>query len=339
MELIHRYNRTEDLFIFFLMAVVILSLASYTGDINEFVKTKGTYMQVGQAFLSQESMSEGSVFNDVIYSKCFGKQAVGGCAEIDFTDDGIIDEGDKRLHAWGLATGQHMGHRQLAQPSSFSQGVRCAYDPCKNVTGSIACGAPVMLLSCEDLRCNIGPCKPPTYNPCAGAACGTTCTACPPNDPTCLETAVLKECNSQGYCVLAPAQCDVAPPPPPGTTPPPPSISLPAPSNISLRFTCVDGEQQAIIRWRDTDVSFDDHHIYRCLGRACNNYVEVGTVKKGATRFADTSDINEGVWYGYQVKRHRHRTGGEGMYSEAVQTTVVKTSQCPKESSGISRGK
>lgn len=39
------------------------------------------------------------------------------------------------------------------------------------------------------------------YDPCAGKACGASCTDCPPGDPSCAETAVLKECDASGRCV------------------------------------------------------------------------------------------------------------------------------------------
>ena len=45
------------------------------------------------------------------------------------------------------------------------------------------------------------------YDPCAGKACGDSCTVCDPNDPDCAETAVEKSCNPNGECVSEPFQC------------------------------------------------------------------------------------------------------------------------------------
>lgn len=41
------------------------------------------------------------------------------------------------------------------------------------------------------------------YDPCAGRACGEACTACPPSDRGCGETAVVKACDAFGQCVPA----------------------------------------------------------------------------------------------------------------------------------------
>jgi hypothetical protein len=41
----------------------------------------------------------------------------------------------------------------------------------------------------------------PTYDPCAGKACGDTCSLCAPDDPDCMETAEVKACNADGACV------------------------------------------------------------------------------------------------------------------------------------------
>jgi hypothetical protein len=47
--------------------------------------------------------------------------------------------------------------------------------------------------------------------PCAGKACGATCTLCAPDDAGCVETAVLKFCHPGGACKDMPPAC--APPP------------------------------------------------------------------------------------------------------------------------------
>jgi hypothetical protein len=39
-----------------------------------------------------------------------------------------------------------------------------------------------------------------SYKPCAGKACGATCTICDPKDPTCIETAMVKYCSATGTC-------------------------------------------------------------------------------------------------------------------------------------------
>lgn len=50
---------------------------------------------------------------------------------------------------------------------------------------------------------------------CSDKSCGDSCTLCPASDPSCIETAVIKECNAQGSCAPAPAVCsslDAGPP-------------------------------------------------------------------------------------------------------------------------------
>ncbi len=38
-------------------------------------------------------------------------------------------------------------------------------------------------------------------DPCAGKICGDACRACPPDDPSCVETADIKACSGEGLCV------------------------------------------------------------------------------------------------------------------------------------------
>jgi hypothetical protein len=45
------------------------------------------------------------------------------------------------------------------------------------------------------------------YDPCAGKACGASCTICPPWDTGCVETAVLKQCDKAGKCAPGTAGC------------------------------------------------------------------------------------------------------------------------------------
>jgi hypothetical protein len=51
----------------------------------------------------------------------------------------------------------------------------------------------------------------PTYQPCAGKACGASCQVCPPADPNCVETAVVKACTVDGTCVPAGYVCPAGP--------------------------------------------------------------------------------------------------------------------------------
>src|SRR5688572_12171261 len=56
---------------------------------------------------------------------------------------------------------------------------------------------------------------PAPYQPCAGKTCGASCSLCAPNDPNCVETAVLKFCHSDGTCKDTAPACIPPPPPPP----------------------------------------------------------------------------------------------------------------------------
>jgi hypothetical protein len=47
--------------------------------------------------------------------------------------------------------------------------------------------------------------------PCSGKKCGDTCHLCPPNDPTCVEDAVVKACAMDGTCVPSGTYCPTAP--------------------------------------------------------------------------------------------------------------------------------
>ena len=38
------------------------------------------------------------------------------------------------------------------------------------------------------------------WDPCEGKTCGDSCTLCDPDDPTCVETLSIKECNDEGVC-------------------------------------------------------------------------------------------------------------------------------------------
>jgi hypothetical protein len=66
-------------------------------------------------------------------------------------------------------------------------------------------------LACPDFKCMNGQCVGgyPTcgWEPCAGKPCGAPCSDCSPNDPDCVETAVLKFCDERGGCGMAYPQC------------------------------------------------------------------------------------------------------------------------------------
>ena len=47
------------------------------------------------------------------------------------------------------------------------------------------------------------------YEPCRGKACGASCSVCPPWDTSCVETAVLKACGSDGSCAPQATACSV----------------------------------------------------------------------------------------------------------------------------------
>lgn len=47
------------------------------------------------------------------------------------------------------------------------------------------------------------------YDPCANKMCGDSCEVCPPNDPDCFETAVLKFCTSAGECQAGEPSCQM----------------------------------------------------------------------------------------------------------------------------------
>ncbi len=57
---------------------------------------------------------------------------------------------------------------------------------------------------------------PPAYDPCAGKACGEGCRVCPPDDPACVETMVVKACDPfhrcvpqvEGLCAAATGACE-----------------------------------------------------------------------------------------------------------------------------------
>lgn len=86
-------------------------------------------------------------------------------------------------------------------------------DPCETCQeGNLTCSFGSVLRSCDRMgRCVPKPvCGEPLagpYDPCAGKACGDPCTLCAPDDPDCVETAVIKACDPAGTCVAAPVPC------------------------------------------------------------------------------------------------------------------------------------
>ena len=89
-------------------------------------------------------------------------------------------------------------------------GGSCQGQQCKEAADCPAIGAPCQLCSdgsvaCPWTDCVNGVCVGgfpgcPGWDPCDGKACGEQCKQCPPNDPGCEETAVLKFCDQNGSC-------------------------------------------------------------------------------------------------------------------------------------------
>ncbi len=52
---------------------------------------------------------------------------------------------------------------------------------------------------------------PIAHDPCHEKKCGDPCTECHPADETCDELQVLKQCNAENECVIAPADCTAPP--------------------------------------------------------------------------------------------------------------------------------
>ena len=78
--------------------------------------------------------------------------------------------------------------------------------PCRLCSdGSAACPD----VDCIKHRCVYSfPQCPPPYDPCARKSCGDLCTACDPNDPSCIETAVVKFCQPDGSCQAQAPSCE-----------------------------------------------------------------------------------------------------------------------------------
>jgi len=115
----------------------------------------------------------------------------------------------------GSSTGGGSGTGGGSSTGGGGQGGSNGYDPC----GGKVCGEPCTLCAPNDPQCgetadlkfcggdgvcHSGPmpgCDPPAqYDPCAGKACGATCHICPPDQPGCVETALVKYCSASGTC-------------------------------------------------------------------------------------------------------------------------------------------
>ncbi len=65
----------------------------------------------------------------------------------------------------------------------------------------LAASLALVLAAAAGSRQGCGNGRPAAYDPCAAKACGAPCTVCPPGDPGCFETAVVKACDLEHRCV------------------------------------------------------------------------------------------------------------------------------------------
>lgn len=93
--------------------------------------------------------------------------------------------------------------RAAAACENKTCGERCRLCP----PGDINCFETAVVKTCNaDGRCSAGApvCEAadagPAWTPCGGKACGDSCKICPPGDPDCFETAVVKMCQADGAC-------------------------------------------------------------------------------------------------------------------------------------------
>ena len=121
-------------------------------------------------------------------------------------DDGTSDEAESELRAARACAGKACG------------------DACSLCNGRPNCFETAVLKQCNERgRCSSRPAVcggavdagPAPYQPCGGKSCGDTCQICPPGDPNCFETAVVKFCHADGACSASPPACIPPPPPPP----------------------------------------------------------------------------------------------------------------------------
>jgi hypothetical protein len=113
---------------------------------------------------------------------------------------------------------QQCADGSFACPSSKCEAGQCVsvfetcQDECKTDADCPQVGAPCQKcpdgsIACPSVQCVAGQCAGSFpackgYDPCAGKQCGDTCSLCPPNDPSCAETAVVKYCDAGGQCTL-----------------------------------------------------------------------------------------------------------------------------------------
>ena len=91
---------------------------------------------------------------------------------------------------------------QMCKDDGDCPAILAPCQPCPD--GSVSCP----WTKCENGQCTGGfdGCK--GYDPCGGKGCGDSCTVCPPNDPSCSETAVLKYCDGGGNCAPSYPKCE-----------------------------------------------------------------------------------------------------------------------------------
>ena len=76
-----------------------------------------------------------------------------------------------------------------------------------------ASGLTVVLLACsgatrdESLDSSEADLAAQAKTACESKACGESCTLCPPGATNCFETMEIKQCNAEGSCSSAPAEC------------------------------------------------------------------------------------------------------------------------------------
>jgi hypothetical protein len=100
--------------------------------------------------------------------------------------------------AYDACGGKACGDRCTACPPSDPGCFETAVIKQCDAKGSCSASAPV---------CGSADAGKPPYDPCAGKACGASCTVCAPSDPNCFETAVLKQCNGAGACAASAPAC------------------------------------------------------------------------------------------------------------------------------------
>lgn len=152
------------------------------------------------------------------YEPCGGKQCGDGCTVCDPADRNCFETAVmKSCDAQGKCV------PEIVECSAIDAGP-APYDPCggkKCGDGCTACDpadtdcieTDVIKACTADGQCVGGSpvCAAKdggaAYDPCGGKQCGDGCRVCPPGDPSCVETAVLKECSASGRCVPGVALC------------------------------------------------------------------------------------------------------------------------------------